>query len=132
MSAIGFFKKTITKDQSRDTGMAMVLLFLILFLVRKREGYLFGAIALHVINMIVPQIYRPVAVVWLGLSEAVGIVTSKILLSLVFFLVVTPIAIVRRLVGKDSLQLRTFKSGEGSVMLERNHLFIGADIEKPY
>jgi hypothetical protein len=127
-----FFTRKITKDQSRDTGMAMVLLLLIVFATRKREGYLIGAIVLHVLNMIVPQVYRPVAVLWLGLSDLLGSVVSKILLSIVFFLVVTPIGILRRLFGKDSLQLRVFKASKESVMLERNHTFIGSDLERPY
>lgn len=127
-----FFNRKITKDQSRDTGMAMVLLMMIVFLARKREGWLFVAMALHVLNMIVPQIYRPVAVVWLGLSDLLGTVVSKILLSIVFFLVVTPIAVLRRLLGKDSLKLRAFKAGQDSVMLERNHTFVRGDLERPY
>jgi hypothetical protein len=129
---IKFFKRKITKDQSRDTGMAMVLLLLIVFATRKREGYLIGAMVLHVLNMIVPQMYRPVAVLWLGLSDLLGSVVSKLLLSIVFFVVVTPIGILRRLFGKDSLQLRAFKASKESVMLERNHTFIGSDLERPY
>lgn len=127
-----FFKRKITKDQSRDTGMAMVLLLLIVFATRKREGYLIGAMVLHVLNMIVPQMYRPVALLWLGLSDLLGSVVSKILLSIVFFVVVMPIGIVRRLFGKDSLKLRAFKASQESVMLERNHTFIGQDLERPY
>jgi hypothetical protein len=124
--------KKITKDQSRDTGMAVVLLFLLIFASKKREGYLVAAIALHVINMAVPQIYRPVAVLWLGFSDLLGVVMSRVLLSIVFFAVVTPIAIFRRLAGKDSLKLRAFKAGKDSVMVERNHTFIGRDLERPY
>jgi hypothetical protein len=127
-----FLERKITKDESRDTGMAMVLVFLILLATRKREGYLFAAIALHVLNMIVPQVYRPVAKLWLGLSDLLGSVVSKLLLSIVFFAVVTPIGIVRRLFGKDSLKLRTFKASQESVMLERNHTFVGSDLERPY
>ena len=127
-----FFTRTITKDQSRDTGMAMVLLLLILFVARKGEEFLIGAMVLHVLNMIVPQIYRPIAVVWLGLSDLLGTVVSKILLSIVFFGIVTPIATLRRLLGKDSLKLREFKAGQDSVMVERNHRFIGVDLERPY
>ena len=48
---MGFLKRKITKDQSRDTGMAMVLLLLLLFVSRKREGLLIGAMVLHVLNM---------------------------------------------------------------------------------
>jgi hypothetical protein len=124
--------KKITKDQSRDTGMAVVLLFLLIFASKKREGYLLVAIALHVVNMAVPQIYKPVAVLWLGFSELLGAVMSRILLSIVFFAVVTPIAIFRRLAGKDSLKLRAFKASKESVMVERNHTFVGRDLERPY
>ena len=126
------FKRTITKEQSRDTGMAMVLLLLLVFIARKREGWLIGAIVLHVVNMIVPQVYRPLAVLWLGLSDLLGAIVSKVLLSIVFFGIVTPIGIVRRLLGKDSLKLRAFKAGSDSVMLERNHTFVAADLERPY
>ena len=126
-------KKKITKDESRDTGMAMVLLLLLLaYLTLKRKDLLFGAIALHVLNMTVPELYRPVAVVWLRFSELLGAVTSKVLMSVVFFAVVTPIGILRRLMGKDSLKLRAFKTSEDSVMVARNHVFTGPDLERPY
>jgi hypothetical protein len=127
-----FLKKKMTKDQSRDTGMAMVLLFLIVFIRTRRNGFLLAAFALHIINMIVPRIYAPVAVVWLGLSHVMGTVMSKILLSILFFGVLTPIGFLRRLFGKDSLKLRAFKASDESVMLVRNHLFVSRDITKPY
>ena len=127
-----FFRKKITKDQSRDTGMAMVLLLLIVFLSRKREGWLIAAMVLQVLNMVVPQMFKPVAVVWLGLSDLLGAVMPKILLAVVFFIVVLPIAILRRLAGKDSLKLRAFKAGKESVMVERNHIFTSRDLESPY
>jgi hypothetical protein len=126
------FSTTISKDQSRDTGMAMVLLLLILHVSLKREGFIVGAIALHVLNMTTPQAYRPIAVVWLGLTELLGRVLSKVLLSIVFFAVVAPVGVLRKLVGKDALKLRAFKVGQDSVMLQRNHTFTGSDIEKPY
>ncbi len=127
-----FPMRNITKNHSRDTGMAMVLLLLILYIRTKRDGMLWAAIVLHVMNMTVPRIYAPIAVVWLGFSHLLGTVMSKILLSILFFGVVTPIGILRRLFGKDSLKLRAFKASEESVMLVRNHIFVSRDIEKPY
>lgn len=126
------FKRKITKDQSRDTGMAMVLLLLLVDIKMKRQGLLFAAIALHVVNMMAPRIYKPIAFFWFGLSDLLGEVVSKILLSVLFFGVVTPIGILRRLFGKDSLKLRAFKASEESSMTVRNHVFVGQDIEKPY
>jgi hypothetical protein len=127
-----FLKRKITKDQSRDTGMAMVLLLLLVDIRAKRGWVLFAATALQVLNMTVPQIYRPVAVLWLALSDLLGAVVSKILLSIVFFVIVVPIGVLRRLAGKDSLKLRAFKAGRDSVMVERNHTFVGRDLERPF
>ena len=124
--------KQMTKDQSRDTGMAMVLLLLLIYLKTRREGWLYSAMVLHIVNMTVPRIFAPVAVLWFGLSHILGTVMSKVLLSILFFAVVTPIGLLRRLFGKDSLKLREFKAGTESVMLIRNHLFVAQDIEKPY
>jgi hypothetical protein len=127
-----FLGGKMTKDQSRDTGMAMVLLVLIFYVKTRRDGYLWAAVALHVVNMIVPRIYAPVAILWLGLSHVLGTVMSKILLSILFFGLVTPIGLLRRLLGKDSLKLNAFKASHESAMLVKNHLFVGSDIEKPY
>jgi hypothetical protein len=129
---MGVFKQKMTKDQSRDTGMAMVLLVLIFYIKTRRDGYLWAAVILHVVNMIVPRLYAPVAVLWLGLSHVLGTVMSKFLLSILFFGLVTPIGLLRRLFGKDSLKLNAFKASQESAMLVKNHLFVGSDIEKPY
>ncbi len=127
-----FLKRKITKDQSRDTGMAMVLLFLLIFVSRKHPWLLYTAMILHVVNMIVPKVFYPIAIFWLGFSDAMGAVMSKVLLSIVYVLVVTPIALLRRISGKDSLKLRVFKASQESVMVKRDHLFTARDMESPY
>jgi hypothetical protein len=132
VSVFRFLKRRINIDESRDTGMAMVLLLLILWVVLKRKELVTGAIALHVLNMTLPQVYRPIAVLWLGFSDVMGAVVSKILMMVVFCAVVTPIGILRRLLSKDSLKLRVFKAGKDSVMLARNHTFTKRDLERPY
>jgi len=126
------FKLPITKEQSKDTGMAMVLLLLLASAAFKRQALITAAMIALIVDMTVPRLYRPVAVLWLGLSHLLGTVVSKILLTLVFFGVVTPIGLARKLLGVDSLKLKDFKSGENSVMVIRNHTFTGKDIEKPY
>ncbi|HUL32623.1 MAG TPA: hypothetical protein VL128_01960 [Candidatus Eisenbacteria bacterium] len=132
MASTEFSIKKMTKDQSRDTGMAMVLLLLLVFLKTRRDGMLYAAMLLHVINMIVPRVFAPIALVWLGLSHVLGTVMSRILLSVLFFGLVTPMGLLRRLFGKDSLQLRQFKASSESAMLVRNHRFVAQDIERPY
>ena len=124
--------RRMTKDQCRDTGMAMVLLLLIFSITLTRTELVLDALVLQVIIMTVPRIFAPIAVVWLGLSHLLGAVMSRVVLTVIFFLVVTPIGLVRRLLGKDSLRLRAFKASDDSVMLRRNHIFSGTDLERPY
>lgn len=124
--------RRMTKDQCRDTGMAMVLLLLIFSITLKRTELVLDALVLQVITMTAPRIFAPIAVVWLGLSHLLGAVMSRVVLTLIFFLVVTPIGLVRRVLGKDSLRLRAFKASDDSVMLPRNHTYSGADLERPY
>jgi hypothetical protein len=125
-------RNKLTKDQCKDTGMAMVLIVLLLTLAVKRDYMIFGAIGLLVLTMIRPQLFRPVAVIWFGLSRLLGMVTSRVLLSVIFLVVVTPVGLARRALGKDTLRLKSFKRGHGSVMEERNHTFSANDILKPY
>jgi hypothetical protein len=112
--------------------MAMVLILLLLALLLGGEGYLVGAVCLHVLNMIAPQAYRPVAVVWLGLAHVLGAVMSRLILTIVFLVIVTPIGLVRRTMGIDSLRLKQFGKSDDSVMHERNHTFTAEDIQRPY
>jgi len=126
------FPEAITKDQVRDTGMAVVLFFLVIGFLFNNLLYFKIAIPLLLINMVIPVVYKPIAVIWLGLSHVLGTIVSRIVLTLVFLLVVTPLGVVRRLLGFDSLQLMKFKQGNESVMKIRDMTFTRDHIEKPY
>ena len=112
--------------------MAIVLVFLLLAIFYERQIYLLVAAGLHILNMVAPRAYRWVAVLWLGLSHLLGTAVSRVILSVVFIALVTPIGLVRRLLGFDSLGLRNFKRDGGSVMHERNHRYTPEDIQRPY
>ncbi len=121
-----------TIDQSKDTGMAMVLILLLLTLAFKRNYLVYCAIGVLALTMIRPQLFRPLAVVWFGFSHVLGMVTSRIVLTIIFFIVVTPVGVARKMFGVDALKLSLFKKGRGSVMETRNHKFCAEDVVKPY
>jgi hypothetical protein len=82
--------------------------------------------------MIVPQVFRPVAVLWFGLAHLLGAVASRVLMFIVFALVVTPIGLIRRVLGRTRCACARFRAGNESVMVVRNHTFTASDLEKPY
>ena len=83
-------------------------------------------------NMIYPKFYYYFAILWLGLSLLIGTFVSKAILTIVYFVIVFPVAMVRRVMGKDTLKLKQFKKSNSSVMHVRNHKFSDNDIEHPF
>jgi hypothetical protein len=112
--------------------MAMVLILLLLGLWLRRDAWFVAAVALLLLTMIAPTAYRPVAIVWLGFSRLLGTVVSRILLTVIFLTVVTPVGLVRRLAGADSLRIKQFKKNADSVMVKRNLTYRREHIDKPY
>ncbi len=127
-----FIPDTITKEQAKDTGMAMVLICLIVALFAGKEIFYVLAIVLHLVNMIVPHIFKPVAKIWLGFSLLIGAVMSRVILSFIFLMVVLPVGFFRRMIGKDPLRLNEWKRNRTSVFKTREHGFTSEDIQHPY
>ena len=64
---------------------------------------------------------------WLKLATFLGWVNSRILLSVVYFLFLMPLAWVSRLFTKDPLTLRKRKTA--TLFVSRNHLYTKKDLE---
>jgi len=127
-----YFPRTISKKQASDTGMAAVLILLLIGLFTQNNIYYKIAIPVLIMNMTFPMFYYPFAIIWLGLSQLLGTIVSKIILSIVYFVMVVPTGLFRRIIGKDSLQLSKFKKANTSVMQTREYNFSSEDIENPY
>jgi multisubunit Na+/H+ antiporter MnhG subunit len=124
--------KNINKNQAKDTGLAMVLILLIVEYIRRPDWLIIAAMVVLVLTMTWPVIFRPLAKVWFGFSHLLGGVVSKIILSIVFFVIVTPVGLARKAMGADPMKGKQWKKGDGSVLIDRDHLYTREDIEKPY
>lgn len=127
-----FIQKTITKEQAKDTGMAMVLICLLIAFFGEIKNIYGLAILLLLINMTWPGIYKPLAKLWLSFSRLSGSVMSRIILTAIFIILVLPVGLIRRMTGKDSLRLKKWKKNCATVFKIREHEFICDDINHPY
>ena len=127
-----FIPKSISPEQAKDTGMAMVLICLLIAVLGRQRRFVGISIILLLIDMIWPRVYKPLAVFWFGFSRLLGSVMSRILFSLIFVVMVVPVGLLRKLLGKDSLQLKKWKKGRISVLKVRDHEFTPNDIAHPY
>lgn len=125
-------KMKVSDEQCKDSGLALVLIALILSMVFSPHYLLPIGIGLLVVTMTVPTLFRPFARIWFGFSHALGTLVSRMLLTLLFYGLVTPVGCIRRVLGKDSMQLKKWKRGKVSVFNDRDHLFTRQDLDHPY
>ena len=62
--------------------------------------------ALLLAGALVPSRLGPVHRAWMGLATAMSRVTTPVFMAIVYFVVLTPIALVRRALGKNALARR--------------------------
>ena len=127
-----YFPNSISKKQASDTALAIILILLFIGLYTHDTIYFKIAVPVLLINMISPMFYYGFAIIWLGLSNLVGSIISKVLLTIIYVFMIVPVGLFRKILGKDSLQLFDFKKSSKSVMESRNHVFTSRDIENPY
>jgi polyferredoxin len=121
-----------THNQARDTGLALLLILLLVVYFSENVTLIIPSIGVLILIMIWPNIFSPLAPYWFGLSRFLGTIASKFILALLYFLIVTPVGVIRRILDKDSMRLKDWKNGTDSVLLERNHTLTPKDIDKPY
>jgi hypothetical protein len=63
--------------------------------------------ALVILGAFAPRLLVTPRKLWMKLAEAMAYVSSRIILAIVFFLVLTPIGLVKRAMGWDPLQRRS-------------------------
>jgi saxitoxin biosynthesis operon SxtJ-like protein len=74
--------------------------------------------ALAVSAIVLPSALRPVHRVWMVLGEVLGWVNSRIILSVVYYLVIVPLGTARRLFGSDPMR-RNFEPDADTYKIAR-------------
>lgn len=105
--------KNVTIHEARKTTLVVAAAFALasaLFWYRGRQTALIVAfaiaIALTTIALFIPKLVKSFHRGWMTFAFALGYVNSRILLTLIYFLIFVPYSIVSRLVGRDPLQIR--------------------------
>ncbi|RIV24095.1 hypothetical protein DYU11_11915 [Fibrisoma montanum] len=98
------------------------------FLFGRNNWFLYIALTVGALTLLVPAIARWISFGWFKLAEGLGFVNSRILLSIVFFVFLLPVALLYRAFNRNILSLRSGRS-EASVFVERNHTYTANDLE---
>lgn len=115
----------IKLGSERSFGIVFAVVFAIIGLFpyfKGNEPYLWAlgaAFAFLIISLVIPRMLRPFNILWFKFGLLLHKIISPLIMGMVFFTVVTPIAIMMRLSGKDPLCLR-FDANASSYWIKRD------------
>tara|TARA_B100000700_G_C15039176_1_gene854412 strand:- start:2119 stop:2490 length:372 start_codon:yes stop_codon:yes gene_type:complete len=112
-------------NRNQKFGLLFFIIFLCLsffpFQLTISFSYIFFSIAIFfvIITILNLKLLRFLRNVWIKLGEYLGHIISPIVMGIVFFLIITPIGLVLKLIGKDLLRLK-FDKKNNSYWIKRD------------
>lgn len=76
---------------------------------------------LVIFGLLVPRLLRPIFIGWMALAFLLGSIMSPLILAVFFFLVLTPVALLFKLIGRDALN-RRFDKNAGTYWITKEYL----------
>ena len=106
------------KSDLRKFGITIGIILMIiagfLFWKEKESYQIFLTVGtiLFVLGILVPAVLKPIYWIWMIFATILGWVMTRVILSLLFYIIITPIGLISRFFGKQFLELRWDKSKE--------------------
>ncbi len=126
-----------SKKELRNFGITIGIAFAILgglFFWRGKPAWIYLEIIACVFllfGLIYPKILSPVEYIWMKFAHYLGIVVTHILVTLTFYVVITPLGLLLRLLGKDLLEMN-FRKKKDSYWIPSDPNGPASRPEKPY
>ena len=127
-----------TKKELKKFGLTMGALFLflgIVLCVKGRPIYPYGivlALAFMFLGLLIPHLLKPFHFLWMALATVMGVVMTRIILVLLFYLIVTPVGIIMRLARQDSLNQIILKESESYWVKKEKKKIDNKDYERQF
>ena len=107
-----------SQSSNRSFGILFFIVFLILSLWPLKNGnnlnlyFLITSGVFLILGAINSKLLTPLNKTWIKFGEILGLIIAPIVMSLVYFVILTPVSLIVRLFGKDLLGLKFIKENE--------------------
>ncbi|TLU99139.1 SxtJ family membrane protein [Dyadobacter luticola] len=120
----------MTESEKSKAQLVIVTGLVVLYFIFKSKYpyFLMAAAAVGVLSLAIPVVGDLIVKGWYKIAEILGAINGKILLSIVFFVVLFPVAVVAKMSKKNPLGLKR-DSGK-SAFTDRNHKYGAKDLEQ--
>ena len=121
------------KNFGLTIGFILLMIGVFLF-VREKDSFIYffsiGSI-LIILGGITPVILKPIYKIWMIFAVIIGWIMTRVILSVLFFSIITTIGIFTRLIGKDFLNLKS-KNNESYWNIRNKEYELNQDYEKQF
>lgn len=121
---------TYSPEQNLRTLVVLAAGMLVLFFIFHKPWLSWIALGVLLVATFSDWLAAKIAWGWLKVAEILGKINSRILLSLVFFAFLFPLAMLRRVFVKNALDLK--RPSGNSLYKERNHTYSAQDLANPW
>ena len=109
-----------------ETVLVLVLALLVLYYLQKKPVFFFAAVTIGLIGLFMPVLAEKIHWLWMKLAEGLGFVTSKVVLTIIFFVVLVPLSGLSKLFRKPAIKL---KGDAASSFKNRNFTYTPKSME---
>ncbi|MFT3682462.1 MAG: SxtJ family membrane protein [Ferruginibacter sp.] len=113
--------------QAQKTILVIAAGLLVFYFMYKKDWLWISAAVILVTGFISSFLAEKIHWAWMKVAHILGAINGFILLNLIFFFLLTPIALIRKILKKTPLQLQ--KSKTGTMFFTRNHTYQKKDAE---
>ena len=107
-----------SQSSNKSFGLLFFVVFLILALWPLKNGsninlyFIIVSAIFLILGLINSKLLSPLNKSWIKLGEILGMIIAPIVMALVYFVILTPVSFIVRLLGKDLLGLKFLKEKE--------------------
>jgi len=117
------------KTKRLETVLTIVLALVIIYWFKRWNVLLLCAISIGIAALLIPAVASGIHWFWMKLSHVMGAVSGRVILTLIYLLVLLPLAMLARIFGKSNFRL---KVGGTTYFKERNHTYTKEDMMHPW
>jgi hypothetical protein len=119
------------RSKHLESSLTITVGLLVFFIWLKKPWLLYGALGVGAAGLFSPWLAQKIYQGWWMLARGMGWLNGKILLSLVFFVILVPLAWIARRLNAIDLQLRK-KDADESYYTVRDHQYESNDLENTW
>ncbi len=122
----------LSKHKILETNVALAFACLIISFIFKLKIFTYAATAILLIALFIRPLSNLLARAWLALSKIIGFLNSRIILTVTFYGVLTPIAFLYRMSKGDSMDIDESGKQKKTLWHNRNLKYAPEDFNKTW